>query len=116
MHTVNAVNTRNPGERPDIPTFRRLTRSLAVLDAILSPVWEDRYYSFDAHWAQGKLMASMRNGQGDHWFPGENAAKAGSVNWNKHLQHSPFAERIPAILAEAHELLFEKPVARLSQS
>ena len=68
MHTVNAVNTRNPGERPDIPTFRRLTRSLAVLDAILSPVWEDRYYSFDAHWAPGKLMASMRNGQGDHWF------------------------------------------------
>ena len=36
MHTVNS---RHLGERPDIPTFRRLTRSLAVLDAILSPVW-----------------------------------------------------------------------------
>jgi hypothetical protein len=53
---------------PDIPTFRRLTRSLAVLDAILSPAWEDRYYSFDAHWSVDQLMASMRNGQGDHWF------------------------------------------------
>ena len=65
MHTVNFSPLR---ERPDIPTFRRLTRSLAVLDAILAPTWEDRYYSFDAHWAPGELMASMRNGQGDHWF------------------------------------------------
>jgi len=65
MHTVNP---RSLGERPDIPTFRRLTRSLAVLDAILSPAWEDRYYSFNAHWGPGELMASMRNGQGDQWF------------------------------------------------
>ena len=65
---MHIVSTRNPGERPDIPTFRRLTRSLAVLDAILSPAWEYRYYSFDSHWAPGELMASMRNGQGDQWF------------------------------------------------
>jgi hypothetical protein len=71
MHTVS---TRNLGELPDIPTFRRLTRSLAVLDAILSPIWEDRYYSFNAHWAPGELMASMRNGQGDQWFALINAS------------------------------------------
>jgi len=71
MHTVS---TRALGEQPDVPTFRRLTRSLAVLDAILSPVWEDRYYSFNAHWAPGELMASMRNGQGDQWFAAINAS------------------------------------------
>ena len=71
MHTVN---TRTLGEQPDIPTFRRLTRSLAVLDAILSPEWQDRYYSFDSHWAPGELMASMRNGQGDQWFASINAS------------------------------------------
>jgi hypothetical protein len=71
MHTVNS---RHLGERPDIPTFRRLTRSLAVLDAILSPVWDDRYYSFNAHWGPGELVASMRNGQGDQWFAVINAS------------------------------------------
>jgi len=62
------ISTRNLEELPDIPTLRRLTRSLAVLDAILSPEWESRYYSFDSHWGDGELMASMRNGQGDDWF------------------------------------------------
>ena len=62
------ISTRNLEELPDIPTLRRLTRSLAVLDAILSPEWESRYYSFDSHWGEGELMASMRNGQGDDWF------------------------------------------------
>ena len=39
-----------------------------MLDAIMSPVWEFRYYSFDSRWADGQMMASMRNGSGDHWF------------------------------------------------
>jgi hypothetical protein len=62
------ISTRNLDALPDVPSLRRLTRSLAMLDAILSPEWEGRYYSFDSHWGSGELMASMRNGQGDHWF------------------------------------------------
>jgi hypothetical protein len=53
---------------PDPQRLRRLTKSLAVLDAILSPEWEYRYYSYNATWAEGEEMASMRNGSGDHWF------------------------------------------------
>ena len=52
---------------PDIETVRRWSRSLAVLDAILSPEWEYRYFSFDAHWAADQEMASMRNGSGDEF-------------------------------------------------
>lgn len=43
-------------------------RALAALDLILSPEWQDRYYSFDSHWAPGEVMASMRNGCGDEWW------------------------------------------------
>ncbi|WP_426595624.1 hypothetical protein ACPPVS_08500 [Cellulomonas sp. McL0617] len=52
---------------PEIHVLRDRCRALATLEAILSPDWEDRYYSFDSHWAPGEEMASMRNGSGDSW-------------------------------------------------
>jgi hypothetical protein len=50
---------------PDITTLRQRSRALATLDAIMSPEWDMRYYSFDSRWGPGEEMASMRNGSGD---------------------------------------------------
>ncbi len=55
-------------------------------------------------------------GQGDHWFPGENAGKLDEGAIRNAVRKSPFADRIPAILREAHQSYFEKPVERLSKS
>ena len=62
------ISTRDLSGLPDIDGFVRLTSALAMLDAILSPDWEYRYYSFNSRWGTGEKMASMRNGSGDHWF------------------------------------------------
>jgi hypothetical protein len=52
---------------PDIPVVRDRSRALAMLDAILSPEWEYRYYSFVAAWGPAQELASMRNGSGDDY-------------------------------------------------
>jgi hypothetical protein len=44
---------------PAIEDLRKLTQSLAMLDAIMSPEWEYRYYSFNSKWDEGEMMASM---------------------------------------------------------
>jgi hypothetical protein len=51
-----------------VASLKKLCQSLALLDAIISPEWEYRYYSFNANWAEGEMMASMRNGSGDEYF------------------------------------------------
>ena len=53
---------------PDVESLKKLCQSLATLDAIMSPEWEYRYYSFNSKWAEGEMMASMRNGSGDEYF------------------------------------------------
>ncbi|WP_208458228.1 hypothetical protein [Burkholderia stabilis] len=70
------VSTRNLNALPDVAGLMRLTQSLAILDAVLSPEWEYRYYSFNQAWADGEMMASMRNGAGDQWFAIFSAAGA----------------------------------------
>lgn len=52
---------------PALADLRNLCRSLAMLDAILSPERESRYPSFDANGAVGEEMASTRDGSGDEY-------------------------------------------------
>ena len=53
---------------PNIANLRRRSQALAMLDAVVCPDWESRYYSFKARWSENESVGSMRNGCGDDWF------------------------------------------------
>jgi hypothetical protein len=62
------ISTRDLSLLPDVDDLRRTLQSMAMLDAILCPEWQFRYYSFNAAWAAGEQVGSMRNGSGDDIF------------------------------------------------
>lgn len=62
------ISTRNLSRLPGIMELSKVCKSIAILDAIISPEWESRYFSFNSKWSINEMMASMRNGCGDEYF------------------------------------------------
>ena len=61
--SVHEVIRRLPG----ISVVRDRSRAMAMVDAIMSPDWESRFYSFDSRWSPTEEMASMRDGCGNEY-------------------------------------------------
>ncbi|HET9990888.1 MAG TPA: GFA family protein [Kofleriaceae bacterium] len=74
VHLEEHIFIAEKGDYYDLPRLppparlEQICKGLAVLDAILSPEWDSRYYSFNAKWSADARMASMRNGSGDDYF------------------------------------------------
>ncbi|AZF24378.1 hypothetical protein [Pseudomonas sp. R2-60-08W] len=61
---------KNISDLPSIEKVRKTAQGLALLDAVIMPQWEYRYFSFNCNW-DGKgeeMMASMKNGEGAGYF------------------------------------------------
>ena len=87
----------SPELLPPIAELRRVTQSLAMLDAILSPEWAFRYYSFNSQWGDRQEMASMRNGAGDEWFLLLDSVGGAIKGFAHELATDPaFAQAIPS--------------------
>lgn len=63
----------------------------------------------------GKMRYNLLGNAGN-WFPGRNAETFDESALKCILTESPFVDRIPEILRDAHKLLFDAPKKRLSQS
>ena len=61
------ISSRSLAELPGIDELKRISQSIATLDAIMMDEWDYRYFSFDANWGDGETLASMRDGSGDSY-------------------------------------------------
>ncbi|AVB20044.1 MULTISPECIES: hypothetical protein [Pseudomonas syringae group] len=61
---------RDINDLPSIERVKSVAQGLALLDAIIMPDWESRYFSFNSNWDGGgkEMMASMRDGSGNELF------------------------------------------------
>ena len=53
---------------PNPETLYKTCQSLAMLDAILDPAGNFRYFGFDQYWDDQQAMAEMHDGNGSHYF------------------------------------------------
>lgn len=88
--------------------LEKLVKAIALLDAILEPEWDYRYYSYNELWddSLGQRLASMRNGSGDEWqlvFAREGAFLKGFAHESPmaglRLPAAKFIEGLPPALA-----------------
>lgn len=65
------------------------------------------------HW--GKMRYNLLDGAAEHWFPGRKVPVHDMASIESAFEKSPFREKLPQILNEAHALLDDAPKKRLSQ-
>jgi hypothetical protein len=76
---------------PDVEFLCRLTQALAMLEAILCPRLDLRYYAFNSKWGDRQMMASMNNGGSDESFILFNPAGAIIKGFDHESEMSPYA-------------------------
>jgi hypothetical protein len=89
----------DPQSLPHPRLLAQRAMALALLDAIICPEADYRYFSYDPGFAAGEHLAAMGNGEGDHWYL--HLSGAGAII-KGHVQELPHAQaRAMALQAQA---------------
>jgi hypothetical protein len=106
-------STTNYAGLPSAAALQRLAQSLAVLDAINSPDWEYRYYSYNPEWAPGEAVLEMRDGEGDEMlvlFRAEGCVINGFLHEYDQPEKAQVIRGLPDVF---DSFLFEEPINSL---
>lgn len=63
---MKKISTKNLEFLPKGKEFQNICKSISALEAIISPEWEYRYFSYNKDWSVSEEICEMRNGSGDH--------------------------------------------------
>ncbi|MGI4863481.1 MAG: hypothetical protein ACRYFZ_06120 [Janthinobacterium lividum] len=107
------ISTTNYAGLPTGPALQRLCKALAALDAINSPDWEYRYYSYNPVWSETEQLLEMRDGEGDQMlvlFRPEGCV----INGYLHEYDQPdLAQVTRGLPAAFDDFMFGEPVASI---
>ena len=88
-----------------------------MLDAIICPEWESRYFSYNSKWDENNEMASMRNGCGDDWFllfDANGAALKGFAHEYSLARDGSFAARIQQLVPSDFTSFLREPAFNMN--
>lgn len=93
------ISTGDLSLLPGVAPLRAAFQSMALLDAIIMPEWEHRYYSFEANVSpDGSIsIGSMRNGSGDDLHAIFGRAGCLIRGFAHEYEMSPYAENPPKV-------------------
>jgi hypothetical protein len=107
------ISTSDFSALPPAADLQRLCKALAVLDAINSPDWQYRYYSYNPEWAPDEAVLEMRNGEGDEmlvFFRPEGCV----INGLMHEYDQPNKAQVTRGLPEVFDdFMFGEPVSSI---
>ena len=104
------ISTQDYHALPDAPTLKRISKALAVLDAINSQELEYRYYTYNSEWAEGEEVLEMSDGEGDQMlilFRLEGCAINGYLDGYEQPDKSQVTRGLPAYF---DDFIFGEPV------
>jgi hypothetical protein len=104
------ISTKNLQLLPDYNTLKSICKAIAVLDAIISPEWEYRYYSFNREWCEEEEICEMRNGEGDQMlilFCEEGCTINGFAHEYEQQDKEKLTKGLPPIF---HDFIYGEPV------
>ncbi|MDA6071215.1 hypothetical protein NJT12_16480 [Flavobacterium sp. AC] len=105
------ISTKNFTSLPNRNSLQSICKAISVLDAIICPEWEYRYYSYNSKWGEGEEYCEMRYGSGDLMnilFLENNCVINGFAHEFQHNQKSDLTKNLPEIY---NDFIFGEPVA-----
>ncbi|WNJ18682.1 hypothetical protein [Pontibacter sp. G13] len=99
--------------------FQSLCRSISALEAIISPEWVDRYYSYQNDWSESEEFFEMRNGAGDYvmvCFRPEGIVINGFAHESKRDDLVAGMGMMTGLPPFFHEFMFEEPVKTIGST
>lgn len=113
---MNTLSSKNLNLLPNPKELKQLCKSISTLEAILSPEWEYRFYSYQKDWSATEEFCEMRDGEGNQLlivFKSNGTALNGFAHESQMIDQKEILSKIPM---EFNDFIFEEPVKSIGSS